>query len=109
MGNSGKLSVAIHLRRGDLNKRAQRHTPDRYYLRLADVVRKTFPTADIHLWSSTDVQAGPQWWKSEDFDVYRKRGIEVHLDDDTLLEPWAHMARAHILIMSISTFSYVPA
>merc|ERR1712217_609819 len=48
-------------------------------------------------------------WKSEDFNGFRKRNMQVHLDDPDLLEPWAHLSRAHIFVMSMSSFSYVPA
>jgi len=109
----GKLAVAIHVRRGDLQRGDERATCDGYYYRVLDAIREVAPDGDIHLWSST---AGSlmypdrdRYWSSEDFDGFRDRGITIHLDDEDMLDPWAHMARADLLISSRSFFCYVPA
>lgn len=107
----GKTSVAIHVRRGDLPKGDERATTDAYYFRLLDAILEEVQDADVHLWSSTTGTHRHEapLWKSEDFDAYRSRGITVHLNDESMLDPWAHMSRADILVTSLSYFSYTPA
>lgn len=107
----GKAAVAVHLRRGDLRPGEHRATEDKYYFELLKHLRAELPEADVHVWSSTkNILADPKHprWKETDFDGYRQWGATVHLDDADLLDPWAHMARAHVLIMSMSSFSIVP-
>ena len=115
---SGKVSVVMHLRRADLERSDTRATPDGYYYGLADEIKKLLPPEDLdfHVWSSPkNIPAFDyHYWKSEDFDGYRQRGMTVHLDEkiddnDDMLKAWIHMARADIFIMSQSSFSMVPA
>jgi len=105
-------AVAIHVRRGDLNRGHFRATPDSYYFNWLERIRQHLPNADVHVWSSTQltVHHGERpWWNSSDFDGYRKRGVHVHLDDPNLLTVWAHLSRAQVFVMAQSAFSYVPA
>mmetsp|Transcript_52250 Transcript_52250/g.168267 ORF Transcript_52250/g.168267 Transcript_52250/m.168267 type:complete len:291 (-) Transcript_52250:155-1027(-) len=107
-------SVALHLRRGDLKPDDARATKNEYYYTLLDHIKHHWPEADVHAWSSlnsysAEVEAGKFHWKTEDFDGFRERGVTVHLDGLSLLEPWVHMARADVFIMSVSSFSFVPA
>jgi len=96
-------TVAIHLRRFDLMKGIWRWTPDEYYYSKVAWIRKIIPDADVHVFSATFTGL----WSSGDFDGYRLRGMQVHLDTD-ILDTWAHMARANVLILSQSAFSYLP-
>ena len=114
----GKTSVVIHLRRADLERDDTRATKDSYYYRLAKEIRELAPPdeLDFHVWSSPkNIPAVEQdYWKSSDYDGYRERGMTVHLDkhidsNEDMLTAWTHMARAHILLMSQSSFSMVPA
>ena len=114
----GKVSVVMHLRRADLERGDTRATPDDYYYGLAEEIKKLLPSEDLdfHVWSSPkNIPAFDyHYWKSEDFDGYRQRGMTVHLDEkiddnDDMLKAWVHMARADIFIMSQSSFSMVPA
>lgn len=101
----GRLNVAIHLRRGDIEAGNWRSTSDDFYYRQVDAIRSILPDADIHVFSALETR-----WKSADFDGFRKRGMQVHLDTAMgVAETWAHMARAHVLIMARSSFAYVPA
>ena len=115
---SGKISVVMHLRRADLERSDTRATPDDYYYGLAEEIKKLLPAEDLdfHVWSSPkNIPAFDyHFWKSEDFDGYRQRGMTVHLDEkiddnDDMLKAWVHMSRADIFIMSQSSFSMVPA
>jgi len=106
----GRTSIAIHARRGDLPKGDERATSDAYYFRLLHAIRKVTPDADVHLWSSTaTVYWKNKTWTFEDFDDFRDHGVTVHLDDEDMLEAWAHMARADVLVTSMSHFSFAPA
>merc|ERR1712032_608876 len=49
------------------------------------------------------------YYTSEDFDGFRARGMQVHLDDLDLTNVWAHLARADVMVVSRSSFSYIPA
>lgn len=71
---------------------------------------------DFHVWSSPkNIPAfSYDFWTSKDYDGYRERGMQVHLDEqidsnDDMLTAWTHMARASVFIMSQSSFSMVPA
>ena len=108
----------MHLRRADLERSDTRATPDAYYYGLAEEIKKLLPPEDLdfHVWSSPkNIPAFDyHFWKSEDFDGYRQRGMTVHLDEkiddnDDMLKAWVHMSRADIFIMSQSSFSMVPA
>ncbi|CAE7537258.1 unnamed protein product, partial [Symbiodinium pilosum] len=116
--NEWPVSVVMHLRRADLERGDTRATPDDYYYGLAEEIKKLLPSEDLdfHVWSSPkNIPAFDyHYWKSEDFDGYRQRGMTVHLDEkiddnDDMLKAWVHMARADIFIMSQSSFSMVPA
>lgn len=103
-------SVAMHVRRGDLEPGDNRIVPDSYYLRLVRLLRQHLPKADIHVWSSI----GPGLmkktnWKPSDFDAFRQNGVQVHLDEDDPVVTWAHQARADVFVASASFFSYIPA
>jgi len=105
-------SVAIHVRRGDLRRDDKRVIPDQYYLDMIQQIKKHIPEADVHIWSSlenAEAYKRLKHWNVSDFDVFRREGITLHLDDPGLVEPWAHLARADVLIMSQSAFSAVPA
>jgi len=83
-----------------------------YYVGLIERLLKLLPDADVHIWSSLQgylAMGSSTYWKSRDFDVFRRKGAKVHLDDPDILQPWAHLARADVYIMSISSFSFIPA
>lgn len=102
----GRATVAIHDRRGDLGSNAWRHQDPSYYYSLVERIRKELPDADVHVFSSIKSSNN---WKASDFDGYRQRGITVHLDEDDLVDTWAHLSKANVFIMAKSAFSYIPA
>jgi len=94
-------SVALHLRRGDLKDSNPLVTKDAFYFKIVEQIQRLLPSADVHVFSSTEGV-----WQPSDFDGYRDRGMEVHLDDENLVEPLAHFSRADVFVMAKSTFSY---
>jgi len=102
---TGITSIAIHVRRGDVNEdTSSRYVSDDWYFSLIAQLSKMYaPSADIHVFSSLEGT-----WNSADFDGYRKRGATVHLDGDPM-EVWAHFVAADVLVMAKSSFSHVPA
>jgi len=84
-----RLSVAVHVRRGDVT--SSRHTymrlPDTYYLELIRTVRALVPDAAVHVFSSTEGN-----YKPSDFDAYTAAGASVHLDGDPTVA-WSHFMR----------------
>merc|ERR1719461_1935509 len=110
----GRPAIGLHVRRGDLHPGDARATPNEYYYDLIDCLLMWLPNADVHIWSSLesysyDKSRNITWWTKADFDGFAKRGVAVHLDDSSLVEPWAHLSSAEVLVMSLSSFSYVPA
>jgi len=99
---STQLRVAMHIRRGDLHIGNPRGLPDSSYYKLIKAVRPYMPEAEIHVFSSTEGNYGPS-----DFAGYTNRGMAVHLDGDEVAD-WAHMAQADVLLLSPSSFSWVP-
>lgn len=110
---SGGPSVAVHLRRGDLRPDDRRAAPSQYYLGVLDVLTELLPKTPMHLWSSIENSRehtkGQRHWNSSHFDVFKQRGVRVHLDDSSLITPWAHLSQATVLVASESAFSLVPA
>jgi len=109
----GKIAVAMHLRRGDLPPGDFRATPNEYYYQLADKIREFLPSAEFHIWAAFKNPNNYKFWKNEDFDGFRLKGMHVHLDDgvkdeEGLIRTWAHLAFANIFVSSQSSFSYIP-
>ncbi|CAE7239878.1 unnamed protein product [Symbiodinium sp. CCMP2592] len=98
-----KLRVAMHLRRGDLHIGTNRGMPDEMYHRIMNTVRSIAgDDVEIHVFSSTEKNYKPASFKS-----YRNRGAEVHLDGNEV-DDWAHMMQADVLLLSPSSFAWVP-
>jgi len=106
--------VAVHVRRGDVRPGTpfslftnehdfQRLSPDDWYFEVVARILKVLPNADVHVFSSTENK-----YNSSDFDGFRQRNMTVHLDGD-ILDAWAVMAHANVLVMAKSAFSHVPA
>jgi len=110
----GRPSVAVHVRRGDRGIWVQpqpggggavrdRWTADGYFLGAVAAARALLPSADVHVFSSTEgaaAQAEPRLWSE-----YRRLGATVHLDEVRAPEVWAHLMRADVLVLSRSSFS----
>jgi len=108
-----KTVVAMHLRRGDLHRDDPRATPNEYYYQLADRIRELLPSAEFHVFAAILDPDKFYFWKNEDFDEFRLKGMQVHVDDgvedeQSVISTWAHLASADIFVGSQSSFSYIP-
>ena len=100
------LSVAIHIRRGDVGVDDKlRYTPNHYYINITERIRSVFPQADIHAFSSIEGHT-----TKKDFKPFQDAGIPVHFQVEfPILETWSHFINADMFIMAKSGFSQVPA
>ena len=103
------MNVVIHIRRGDEvppNPSArmvnnEHYASDTLYLDFLRMFRQRVQNVDVHIISTTE-----DGFPSQNFDVYRNLGVQVHLDGD-IIDDWAHMAQADLLLIAPSTYSWV--
>ena len=103
--SSGKLRVAVHVRRGDIMKTTtgrgvDRFIPDDFYLTFLRLLKPVVAPAEIHVFSTTEGK-----FAESDFHDYSELGAHVHLDGDAN-DDWAHMAQADVLVVAPSGFSW---
>ncbi|CAE7760977.1 unnamed protein product [Symbiodinium sp. CCMP2456] len=104
-----EMKVVIHIRRGDEvpPKPAAKmvnnlhYASDALYLDFLRMLRQRVRNVDVHIISTTE-----DGFPSQNFDVYRNLGVQVHLDGD-IIDDWAHMAQADLLLIAPSTYSWV--
>ena len=87
--------VAIHIRRGDRVPIA-----DDVYLDLVTRIKTRLPTAAVHIFSDEG---------SVNQLNFTRAGARLHLGGTDLLEIWAQMLSADVLVVAPSSFSTVPA
>lgn len=98
--------VAIHLRRGDFTPChvADRYMPNIYYLQVMDMYLPRFcPTPES---CHVTVYSEPNPY--EPFDPFLARNVTLDLDS-SVEDIWKTFINADVLIMSRSSFSFVPA
>jgi len=105
--NSTDYNVAIHVRRGDVNKKAypDRWTDQSVYAIIARHICKTHPSAKVHVFSSGKNKEG---WATLKKVSDTCGNVSFHLDEYEY-DAWAYFVAADALVTSRSTFSYVPA
>ena len=115
----GVATVAAHLRRGDVDVGTQprlRWVADDCVLRALAWIRSELGRVDAHVFSSVVRSGRGKGTDARSFDVFRRNGTAVHLDDErgdrtaTALLAWAHLAAADVMLAApTSSFSAVPA
>jgi hypothetical protein len=92
-----RVSVAIHVRRGDVTPRKSRgrYTPNEAVRYVQQQIASLGLPFDFHLFSQG---------KPEDFREFE--GVTLHLDED-VLDTFHHLVEADILVMARSAFSCV--
>lgn len=94
--------AVVHIRRGDIGRPeyAHRYLNNAYFIDLIERVQRALPRVEVVIHSERD--------SPETFDDFIELGCVLKLDS-TLEEAWRDMILADILILSKSSFSYVPA
>jgi len=103
-GNTGKVNIAVHVRRGDVSRGdVQRYTDTLFYKNLlsgvASILNDAGIEASIHLYSQGEL--------SDFFDL-EEVDINYHLNE-CVFTTFYNLTEADILIMSKSSFSYSAA
>lgn len=99
------LRVAMHIRRGDVLKMkiASRLTPNWWYLKIMDKIRKHVPHAEFVLFSSSPF-GNKDGYRLEDFTS--QPNVVLRLDQP-LEEALSHMAQSDVFIASQSTLAKI--
>lgn len=92
--------IVVHIRRGDVNPHShpERYLPNSYYLEHIQKYRRN--TSEVIIFSEAV--------SHERFDAFLSLGYDLRLDTLTQ-EVWQHAIDCDVFIMSMSSFSYVPA
>jgi hypothetical protein len=95
------VEAVVHVRRGDVdpcNEWTDRYLPNSYYL---DVLRKYVPRrVPVSIYSES--------WSFEPWTDFPAPRHKVHLDTD-LAEVWRAVMSAKYVVLSLSSFVYIPA
>jgi hypothetical protein len=96
------FTIAVHIRRGDVDPCCLplRYLPNSHYLRLIEKYAATHTDARVVIFSESK--------SFEPLDVFSNKGYELILDGD-VGEAWKTIMVADVIILSKSSFSYVPA
>lgn len=98
------VNIAVHVRRGDSTNNARRFVDHSYFVNVLDCITKELTNAgkpySIHIYS--------EGVRSDLPEFERFRGVDYRLNEDHF-DTLHHLACADILVMSKSTFSYLPA
>lgn len=104
-----KPRVAIHIRRGDVSPCNQwdwHYLTNSYYLNIIDEYLPEYCGDDVA--RGCDVTIFSETSTAESFDPFIERGIEMKLSGP-LEEVWDGIINADVAILSISSFSFIPA
>jgi hypothetical protein len=102
------LTIAVHIRRGDVEpcRFPARYLPNSHYLRL--IQEYTPPTSSSSKHQRVQVSIYSESNSLEPFDDFVARNYSVWLDTD-LPTVWRGIMTADVVILSKSSFSFVPA
>eukprot|EP00039_Didymoeca_costata_P007556 m.101198 g.101198 ORF g.101198 m.101198 type:complete len:371 (+) comp13735_c0_seq1:150-1262(+) len=104
-------TVAVHVRRGDMNKKTFEHfikcSADKHFFKAIKYIRSVIPSADVHVFSSLD---NKPHWGSSDFDGFRERNMTVHLDEVSVPQTLQFLALAKVTVVEyMSSFARTAA
>ena len=121
-GNHHKrLTVAAHIRRGDVDAHeTYRYVPDELFLSVLTAIRKMYPYADIHAFTSTLMTPTLQQKHNDELltlqNKFKAHNFTLHVTDESSannaeqsMNTVAHFITADVFVMSKSSFSSVPA
>jgi len=94
--------VCVHIRRGDVKKGniQGRYVPNSYYVDIVKNMRIISPNSRILIFSESESEEG--------FQEFSDIGCELKIDCD-LKFCWEEMISCDVFVMSVGSFSYVPA
>ena len=100
--NKNVINVAVHIRRGDVNKSQypDRYLPTSYFKTIIDKLLVQFPGANVCIFTEITSE------NREEFNIFTN--IKIISGGDVLIT-FEHLSKADILITSKSSFSYVAA
>eukprot|EP00591_Stephanopyxis_turris_P007348 CAMPEP_0195507214 /NCGR_PEP_ID=MMETSP0794_2-20130614/709_1 /TAXON_ID=515487 /ORGANISM="Stephanopyxis turris, Strain CCMP 815" /LENGTH=473 /DNA_ID=CAMNT_0040633823 /DNA_START=197 /DNA_END=1615 /DNA_ORIENTATION=- len=105
--DSSEYNIAMHIRRGDVPKKMKkRWTEQSVFATVARRICESHPGAIVHVFSSGKNTDGG-WEEIEN--IGGKCGSIIFHLDEYEFDTWAHLVAADSLVISKSTFSYVPA
>jgi hypothetical protein len=98
------FTIAVHIRRGDVDPCcfSGRYLPNSHYLRLIEKYINAASHTDVRVVIFSESKS------FEPLDVFSNKGYELILDGD-VGEAWKTIMVADVIILSKSSFSYVPA
>jgi hypothetical protein len=101
-GDNIMFHIVVHVRRGDVEpcNHPKRYLPNTHYLNLIQQFLPPSQKAVVTIYSQSK--------SYESFDVFRAQNYTVNLDSP-LSQVWKDIMSADIVILSQSTFSYVPS
>lgn len=96
------FTIAVHIRRGDVDPCCwpRRYLPNSHYLHLIEKYAAAYTDSRVVIFSESK--------SFEPLDVFSNKGYELILDGD-VGEAWKTIMVADVVIISKSSFSYVPA
>jgi len=94
--NIGSIDIAIHIRRGDVEKGNQRYTDNNFYIKLIKKLKEKYPTYTITIFSEG---------KYTDFNNLGLEEKCFTLNTD-IFETFHSLVCSKVLIQSFSSFSY---
>ena len=103
--NDSIFEIGVHIRRGDITpcKHKDRYLPNSHYLALIDkYIARTPPGKEPHVTIYSESRSFERWAEVQ------ARNFSFSIDT-TLSEVWKGMISSDVLIMSKSSFSYIPA
>ena len=94
--------AVVHVRRGDISRpeHSHRYLENSHFANLIEKIQRALPGVEVVVHSESE--------SPESFDEFEALGCVVKLDAP-LEDAWQDMATADVLVISKSSFSYVPA
>lgn len=117
--NKDKINIAIHIRvfndndticeniksyiSSDRNSSIRYYFTGKMYEELINKLKKQYPNSDIHIFSQE------KYFDIKFKNLRKIENINIHFDDLDLFDTFHHLCKADVLVMGLSSFSFVAA